>query len=154
PGPWRHEATAAITGSDAVLVSDYGRGLAAVPALGALLAGLVPDVPVVWDPHVRGPRPPEGLDLLVPNVDEAAHLVGRASAEMDQLALAGDLAARFSCAVAVTLGEVGVVLARPGRAPEHIAATPVAGDPCGAGDRLAATLAVEIGRAHVSTPVT
>lgn len=146
PGPWRHEATAAITGSDAVLVSDYGRGLAAVPALGALLAGLVPDVPVVWDPHVRGPRPPEGLDLLVPNVDEAAHLVGRASAEMDQLALAGDLAARFSCAVAVTLGEVGVVLARPGRAPEHIAGTPVAGDPCGAGDRLAATLAVERGR--------
>src|SRR5690606_41360586 len=69
-----------------------------------------------------------------------------AAAEMGQLALAGDLAARFSCAVAVTLGEVGVVLARPGRAPEHIAATPVAGDPCGAGDRLAATLAVERGR--------
>jgi D-beta-D-heptose 7-phosphate kinase/D-beta-D-heptose 1-phosphate adenosyltransferase len=76
PGPWPDEATAAIEASDGLLVSDYGRGMAGTPALLALLHTLRDDVPVVWDPHVRGPRPPAGLDLLTPNLKEAAALAG------------------------------------------------------------------------------
>jgi D-beta-D-heptose 7-phosphate kinase / D-beta-D-heptose 1-phosphate adenosyltransferase len=147
PGAWGDAATGALTAADAVLVSDYGRGLAAVPAFGALLPGLSETVPVIWDPHVRGPRPPEGLDLLVPNLAEAAHLAGDGSpGGSDPGALASLLASHFACAVALTAGQFGAVLARPGEDPVTVPVPRVAGDPCGAGDRFAATLAVERAR--------
>lgn len=147
PGGWSDSATDALRAAEAVLVSDYGRGLAAVPALGTLLPALTPAVPVVWDPHVRGPRPPDGLDLLVPNLAEAAHLVGdEARDSTDPCALAAVLASRFGCAVALTAGESGAVFTRPGEEPVLVPVPRVTGDACGAGDRFAATLTVERAR--------
>ncbi len=91
---------------------------------------------VVWDPHPHGPAPSARVDLVTPNKREAQALVGRSGATVP--VLAGELAARWSVAVAVTCGGEGAVLAEPGRAVVEIPAIPAAGDTCGAGDRLAA----------------
>jgi D-beta-D-heptose 7-phosphate kinase/D-beta-D-heptose 1-phosphate adenosyltransferase len=70
-GPLTPAAAAALAQADGVLVSDYGRGVAAEPSLRAALAGLRA-VPVVWDPHWRGPAPVAGCLLVTPNAAEAA----------------------------------------------------------------------------------
>ncbi|WP_313902489.1 hypothetical protein [Arthrobacter sp. KBS0703] len=41
----------ALEDSDAIVVADYGRGLAANPELRTLLGDLADDIPIVWDPH-------------------------------------------------------------------------------------------------------
>ena len=140
-GAWPDAATAAVQRADAVLVSDYGRGMAGQAAFAALLPSV--EAPVVWDPHRRGPRPPHGLDLLVPNRDEAGILAGQpGDAAHDDQGLADELARRFGCAVALTLGGDGALVAEPGAAPVVVPVEPVAGDPCGAGDRFAAAAVV------------
>ena len=143
-GAWPDAATAAVQRADAVLVSDYGRGMAGQAAFAALLPSV--DAPVVWDPHRRGPRPPHGLDLLVPNRDEGGMLAGHAghaaeAADADEW-LADELARRFGCAVALTLGGDGALVAEPGASPVVVPVDPVAGDACGAGDRFAAAAVV------------
>jgi D-beta-D-heptose 7-phosphate kinase/D-beta-D-heptose 1-phosphate adenosyltransferase len=70
-GPLTEEAAAGLRRADGVLVSDYGRGVAAEPGVRAALAALR-DVPLVWDPHPRGPEPVPGCLLVTPNADEAA----------------------------------------------------------------------------------
>ena len=143
PGRWGDDATAAVEGADAVLVADYGRSLAALPPFRALLAALAGRIPVVWDPHPRGAVPPQGgLDVLVPNAAEARALAGPDAAGEDDGAVAARLACRFSCAVAVTVGGDGAVLAVPGGPPRRIPTAAATGDPCGAGDRFAASLVV------------
>src|SRR5438270_4506160 len=64
---------AAVGWANAVLVSDYGRGVAADQGLRAALAERAGRVPVVWDPHPRGPRPVPGVAVATPNEAEAAH---------------------------------------------------------------------------------
>jgi len=150
PGPWCDAAGEAVLCAHAVLVSDYGRGLAAARPLPDLLPAL--HQPVVWDPHPRGARPPRGLDLLVPNRDEAARLDGEAGGgaagstpggvdDGDQR-LAGRLARRYGCTVALTRGAGGAVVAGPRGETYVVPVEPAAGDPCGAGDRFAAVATV------------
>ena len=67
-------ARAAIGWAAAVLVADYGRGVAAEPGVREALAGLGDEVPVVWDPHPRGPEPVPGAALVTPNAAEAGAL--------------------------------------------------------------------------------
>ncbi len=65
-------AHAALTRADAVLVADYGRGVAAEPGLRAAVEQTIAaGVPVVWDPHPRGPAPVAGVTLVTPNDAEA-----------------------------------------------------------------------------------
>jgi len=163
-GGWLDAATDATRAADAVLVSDYGRGMAGQPALGVLVHRARGCTPVVWDPHPRGVRPPRGeLDLLTPNLAEAGHLTGRAGGAVtrargpvgpgtattpsqpiiDALELAEQAGALYDCAVAVTAGDRGAVLAEPGQQPVLMPVEATAGDVCGAGDRFAATVAVE-----------
>ena len=54
---WRTEADHAIQRADAVLVSDYGRGLVEDRHVRTALERRGRSRPVVWDPHPRGPRP-------------------------------------------------------------------------------------------------
>ncbi|MEV0384569.1 PfkB family carbohydrate kinase, partial [Nonomuraea sp. NPDC050643] len=61
------EAMEAIGSAGAVLVSDYGRGVARM-ARDLLRDGAVP---VVWDPHPRGEPPMPGCALLTPSEAEA-----------------------------------------------------------------------------------
>ncbi|TWV30598.1 bifunctional heptose 7-phosphate kinase/heptose 1-phosphate adenyltransferase [Streptomyces misionensis] len=142
------QAVAAITAARGVLVADYGRGTADVlrDALSRTTAS------VVWDPHVRGRPPVPGARLVTPSAQEARVFARRLD---DGEAEPGDdaglrTAARDARAlvrawrvqaVAVTLGERGALLSHgetPLLVPTPAAAT---GDPCGAGDRFAATAA-------------
>ena len=127
----------ALAAADAVLVADYGRGVAADAGIRAALVAAGP--PVVWDPHPRGPEPVRDVALATPNAGEARDLV----AHRHEVACAAALLDRWSArAVAVTLGERGAVLAERGASPALVPCRPAEhGDPCGAGDRFAATAA-------------
>ena len=144
-GPLERAGRRVLAGAGAVLVADYGRGVAAEPGIRAALAALPARRPVVWDPHPRGPAPVPGARLATPNRAEAAGFVP----EVDGTGLAAvtaratRLAERWAAAgVAVTLGPGGALLVEGTGAPLVVPALPVtAGDPCGAGDRFAATAA-------------
>jgi rfaE bifunctional protein kinase chain/domain len=135
----------ALAGARAVLVADYGRGVAAEPGVRAALADLPARLPLVWDPHPRGPAPVRGARLATPNRAEAAgfapEVPGTSLAAVT--ARARLLAERWAAAgVAVTLGPGGALLVEGAGAPLVVPASPIpAGDPCGAGDRFAATAA-------------
>ncbi|MDQ2584203.1 D-glycero-beta-D-manno-heptose 1-phosphate adenylyltransferase [Saccharothrix yanglingensis] len=127
----------AVRSADLVLVSDYGRGLVRDERLRGVLAG----VPVVWDPHPRGPEPVPGARLVTPNAAEAAGFSGHADAEDAAAALRGRWRAR---AVVVTRGADGALL-HGGGTPVTVPAPRVAvADPCGAGDRFAVTAAARL----------
>ncbi|PKW06004.1 rfaE bifunctional protein, domain I/rfaE bifunctional protein, domain II [Streptomyces sp. 1222.5] len=142
-------AVAAVTGAGGVLVADYGRGTADV--LRAALTTAAAEAPVVWDPHVRGRAPVPGVRLATPSAQEARAFARRLEDGWDSDEQAGlRTAARDARtlvrawrarAVAVTLGERGTLLSH-GETP-LLVPTPAAavGDPCGAGDRFAATAA-------------
>jgi rfaE bifunctional protein nucleotidyltransferase chain/domain/rfaE bifunctional protein kinase chain/domain len=128
----------AIRSADAVLVADYGRGMAAHRRIRDVLREVAQRTPVVWDPHPRGPAPVRGAWLVTPNLAEARAIVD----EPDAVELAGRLRERWGCrAVAVTLGSRGAVLDHGG-VPVAVPASAVqVGDPCGAGDRFAVAAA-------------
>ena len=159
PGPWTIEAREALARSSAVLVSDYGRGVAAAGDGRDAIASVAATTPVVWDPHPRGPIPVAGCRLVTPNQAEASrsteaatgsNAVGRAAADADRLR-----AAWSAGAVAVTLGAAGAVLVDGAGTPLAVPAAPADGDPCGAGDCFAATAATELAAgALVSEAVT
>jgi D-beta-D-heptose 7-phosphate kinase / D-beta-D-heptose 1-phosphate adenosyltransferase len=144
-GPPAREVREALAGARALLVADYGRGVTAEPSLRDLLADPASARPLVWDPHPRGSRPVAGVRLATPNRAEAARLVP--AVEGDGLAASGQraraLVRRWKAAgVAVTLGAEGALLALRGGEPLVLPAERIAhGDPCGAGDRFAATAA-------------
>ena len=143
--------TEVVRSAGAVLVSDYGRGLATDPALRAAVTAAARAVPVVWDPHPRGADPVPGARLVTPNLTEALRFAGRPAdgGTIAAAARAGlELTDRWRVAgVAVTLGAGGALLADAADGvPLVVPAPPVgpAGDPCGAGDRFAATAAVRL----------
>jgi D-beta-D-heptose 7-phosphate kinase / D-beta-D-heptose 1-phosphate adenosyltransferase len=144
-GPPGDAAHRALAGAAAVLVADYGRGLAAEPGVRAALAGLPARVPVVWDPHPRGPAPVPGARLATPNRAEAARFAPEVPGDglAAVTARAHRLAERWqAAAVAVTLGPGGALLVQGAGAPMVMPApATTGGDPCGAGDRFAATAA-------------
>lgn len=147
-GACSDRARAALEGAAAVLVADYGRGVPAEPGVRSALASLPSTVPLVWDPHPRGGCPVAGARLVTPNRREAAALVPEV--EGDSLAAhtarARALVRRWdAAAVAVTLGSAGALLTAGDVPPLVVPAPRVAGgDPCGAGDRFAATAAAAL----------
>ncbi|WP_285635177.1 D-glycero-beta-D-manno-heptose 1-phosphate adenylyltransferase [Lentzea sp. NBRC 102530] len=127
----------AVLSADVVLASDYGRGLLRDERLRSVLSR----VPVVWDPHPRGPAPVPGVRLATPNLAEARAFSGLADPYEAGRALLSRWRAR---AVVVTLGGDGALLHR-GSSPVAVPAPPVqVQDPCGAGDRFAVTAAVRL----------
>ena len=127
--------------AEAVLVSDYGRGVTGEPTVRDALIGLARRIPVVWDPHPRGAPPVAGCRLLTPNEAEAARTV---AVKAEGLAAAAALRGWWCCdAVAITLGARGAALATA----DGSTALPVPNievsprlDPCGAGDAFAAAV--------------
>ncbi|MEA2245460.1 MAG: D-beta-D-heptose 7-phosphate kinase / D-beta-D-heptose 1-phosphate adenosyltransferase [Solirubrobacteraceae bacterium] len=145
-GPARASARAAIGWAGAVLVADYGRGVARDPALREMLAARAARTPLVWDPHPRGPEPVPGATVVTPNAGEAAGFAGVTTpgGASDRAAAHGALlAGRWSAAhVCVTRGARGAVLVdAAGDARAFPAPCEVEGDPCGAGDRFASRVA-------------
>lgn len=142
-----------LRGASAILVADYGRGVASHPRIRELLARTA--APVVWDPHPRGGPPVPGAALVTPNDGEAATFAGGRAAP-------GEMAERLrttwsAAAVAVTVGPDGAVLADgsgtraiPVPAGARIPAG-VRPDTCGAGDRFAGAAAVALSGGAGST---
>jgi D-beta-D-heptose 7-phosphate kinase / D-beta-D-heptose 1-phosphate adenosyltransferase len=131
-------ARSAIAWADGVLVSDYGRGVAASAGVREALSAA--GGPVVWDPHPKGPAPIARVALATPNLAEASALVAGGEQSLPgAVHLARSLAARWDAgAVAVTCGGRGAVLVRGDRSPIAVPADPAHdGDPCGAGDCFA-----------------
>jgi D-beta-D-heptose 7-phosphate kinase / D-beta-D-heptose 1-phosphate adenosyltransferase len=143
----------AFAGAGAVLVSDYGRGVAADPDVRAALARVIARrVPVVWDPHPRGADPVAGAAVVTPNLAEAKGAAGGAavagSGAPAALELAAHLLDRWDArAVAVTLGSAGAVVRhRHGACSAAPAPQVDEQDPCGAGDHFAGGVAAALAR--------
>ncbi|THJ66252.1 bifunctional heptose 7-phosphate kinase/heptose 1-phosphate adenyltransferase [Arthrobacter echini] len=135
----------ALTGADAIIAADYGRGLLANPQLREHLESLVGSTPVIWDPHPLGGTPVAGVAAVTPNLGEALRFAEvRGSGTQAAAASADTLLSRWgSAAVIVTMGEHGALVAAAGLLPQVVPAPRVSvSDPCGAGDRFAAALAV------------
>lgn len=155
------EMLQAVEQAGVIIVADYGRGVAANPQLRDLLTRLAGKVPIIWDPHPSGPAPVPGVAVVTPNLAEATKAAQAAAqgspASGDEhpadpaAAVAHALLERWaSRAVLVTKGEEGAVLVQQDApAPLTVPAPRVeAGDPCGAGDRLVAGLAVHLLAGH------
>ena len=143
PGDLTDEGLAALQDAAAVLVADYGRGVARGPRLRSAVAAL--RAPVVWDPHPRGPEPVTGTTLVTPNGGEAKHFApGHDGSPLTAAtARARELAVRWGAtAVSVTLSARGALVV-VGDAPPSVVPAPVVpcADPCGAGDRFASAAA-------------
>jgi D-beta-D-heptose 7-phosphate kinase / D-beta-D-heptose 1-phosphate adenosyltransferase len=146
-GPMSAAAREAIGWAAAVLVADYGRGVAAQPSVREALALATSFVPIVWDPHPRGSAPVPGMRMVTPNLAEATAVEPEPHGD-DAEATAARAASRSrrweATEVCITCGPRGAVLAGSGGAGQAAAvqARPVqGGDPCGAGDRFASRLA-------------
>lgn len=133
-----------LAGAGAVLVADYGRGVASLPALRARLEALAAELPVVWDPHPRGLDPVRLAALVTPNAEEARRFAGGDDAAAGAKLLRRRWAAR---AVVVTQGERGALLSESGRSVQVPLTSAVTAtgrqrpDTCGAGDQFAAAAA-------------
>jgi D-beta-D-heptose 7-phosphate kinase / D-beta-D-heptose 1-phosphate adenosyltransferase len=152
-GPLMASARAAIGWAETILVSDYGRGIAAQPAIRRELAAR--EKMLVWDPHPNGPPPIANVTLATPNRAEAERFAGRDPAEQERdrrsqppahgrlEASCGRLLARRWQArhVCVTCASEGALLCDAYRAQRLPAPVVSGGDPCGAGDRFAVTAA-------------
>jgi D-beta-D-heptose 7-phosphate kinase / D-beta-D-heptose 1-phosphate adenosyltransferase len=141
----------ALASADVVLVSDYGAGTTRDAVVRGLLAESAQQRPLVWDPHPRGGDPVAGVTLATPNAAEAQGAV----ADLPDAALPATEDVMASClrgqwrarAVCVTAGSTGAFVASDGAEPLFVPAPTVSGgDPCGAGDRFAATAAVTLAR--------
>ncbi|HET7397591.1 MAG TPA: D-glycero-beta-D-manno-heptose 1-phosphate adenylyltransferase, partial [Intrasporangium sp.] len=159
----------ALEEAGAVLVADYGRGAVEAPGIRGALTALARTVPVTWDPHPRGGAPVPGVRLATPNRAEAAGFAARhgddgrdaggnaggdAGSSLATVRRHADLlvGAWQASAVAVTLGERGALLSYGSGTPVLTPAPSVpCADPCGAGDRFAATAALSLAAGRVTT---
>jgi len=151
PGELPGEAADHLRRADAVLVSDYGAGMTAQPAVRAVLERRCREERIlVWDPHPHGAVPVAGATLVTPNLAEAtAALATSTSSDVsstDGARLAAALMRRWSAtAMCVTCGEKGAWLATSSPEPYFAPAPDIAAtDPCGAGDCLSATITLAL----------
>jgi rfaE bifunctional protein nucleotidyltransferase chain/domain/rfaE bifunctional protein kinase chain/domain len=141
----------ALDSAAAIVVADYGRGLTSNTSLRAALARLADRIPIIWDPHPAGAAPVDGVAVVTPNWAEARAAAALLSPAAPAADSPGGLARTLmslwrSNAVLVTQGKHGATLARS-TGPTTLHITPPETrvvDPCGAGDRLAASLAAQL----------
>ena len=137
--------TAALADTDAVILSDYGKGtLADVAAL--VTTARAASKPVLIDPKGTDWSPYAGATLLTPNLSEFEAVVGRCADDADLIAKAEALRAKLNlAALLVTRSERGMTLIEPGRPPLHLpTAAREVFDVTGAGDTVIATLAAAL----------
>jgi D-beta-D-heptose 7-phosphate kinase / D-beta-D-heptose 1-phosphate adenosyltransferase len=139
-------AEAAMPKADAVVLSDYAKGVLTERVIRAVIdAARRLGKPVIVDPKGHDYRVYRGATLITPNAKELAAAVHRpVRTEAEIAAAAAELAHRVeSEAVLVTRSEEGMSLHVGGQSPIHIPAYPVkVRDVSGAGDTVAAVMAV------------
>ena len=138
---------AALPRADAVVLSDYGKGVLSGPLAGeaigrAKAAGRY----VAVDPRGADWSRYRGADLVTPNRRELADAAGTKSADLDAIEAAARrvLGAHALGAVLVTLSEQGMLIVRPGDALHLPAAAREVFDVSGAGDTVIAVTAAAI----------
>jgi rfaE bifunctional protein kinase chain/domain len=134
-----------LGGADAVIFEDYNKGVLTPRVIAEAKAragrrGLLRTV----DPKLEQFFEYGGVELIKPNLREAEAALGRRLSGYEDVAAAGQaLLERLRCAsLVITMGERGMVLFRPGTAPEVV---PAVGrrevrDVTGAGDTTIAAL--------------
>jgi D-beta-D-heptose 7-phosphate kinase / D-beta-D-heptose 1-phosphate adenosyltransferase len=152
PGPDDDRLEALLASAGAVLVADYAMGVTRAPGVRIQLERHASRVPVVWDPHPRGPEPVPNVRLVTPTAHELSVVVGRAGGAEVGAGEIEDAARRYgravrAAAVAVTMGARGAMLV-DGATPLVVPAPFVAhSDTVGAGDcfALSAAYALALG---------
>jgi D-beta-D-heptose 7-phosphate kinase/D-beta-D-heptose 1-phosphate adenosyltransferase len=141
----RAAAVAAADDADAIILSDYAKGVCDAGTCAAVIAaGARRGIPVVVDPKSADFARYRGASVITPNRSEAAAAAGRAIDGVDAaIDAAREIARRHDLgAVVVTLGGQGMVAVTP----RQVAALPARGrevfDVTGAGDTVVAVLAV------------
>ena len=149
-GTWCDAAEDAVTKAQAILVADYGRGMTSAADIRAAIARAVGRIPVVWDPHPRGPAPVRGVAVTTPSSREADHFAeGAGSSRIDRdIENARRLVELWGVGyVAVTRGSEGAVLIGDNLSAPLVIPAPFesSADGLGAGDKLAGVLAGALG---------
>jgi len=139
----------AVAAADAVILSDYGKGMLAPEIIEATVAAAKRDgTPVLVDPKGSDFSRYRGATLVTPNRKEAEAAVGRELTGLSALATAGDelIAAADLDAVVITLGPEGIYW-RTAAGEERRAPTEARKvfDVVGAGDTVIAHLALGLG---------
>ena len=140
------QALAALPKADAVVISDYAKGVLTPRVIRAVIDRAKKlKKPVVVDPKGSDFSIYRGATVITPNrkeLIEATRMPAGSNTEIGKAAAAlGRMVA--SQAVLVTLSEAGMLLQGRGGKPVHVPAYPVAvRDVSGAGDTVAAVLAV------------
>jgi len=135
-------------GFDAILVSDYGKGVVH-PNLLKCLASLAKDkkLPLVIDPKKENFERYQHASLITPNKDEASAASGVAIRDDQTLTMAGQRLLQMwrAKAVLITRGPEGMSLFRPRRAAQHFPTQPrEVFDVTGAGDTVVAVCALAL----------
>lgn len=134
---------------DAVVISDYGKGVAAEAFCRWVIERAAKrGVPVVVDPKSPDLSRYKGASIVTPNVKEAGAAVGEAIRTDEDLArVAAILLGRIApSALLITRGAEGMSLFEPARKEVHLPAmVNEVADVTGAGDTVVATLAVALG---------
>jgi D-beta-D-heptose 7-phosphate kinase / D-beta-D-heptose 1-phosphate adenosyltransferase len=139
-------AVAALPRVNAVVLSDYAKGVLTPRVVGAVIAAARrAGTPVVVDPKVSDFTVYRGATMVTPNRGELSNATRRhATTDAEIAAAAAELAqCAETKAVLVTRSEQGMTLHADDRAPVHVPAYPVkVRDVSGAGDTVVAVLAV------------
>jgi rfaE bifunctional protein nucleotidyltransferase chain/domain/rfaE bifunctional protein kinase chain/domain len=136
-----------LANADAVLVSDYGKGVSA--ALRDVFADVARRTALVWDPHPNGATPVPDAAAVTPNCMEAARFAGACEPSRSLHDIAANARTLFEKwapkSVCVTMGGDGALLSFGDDSPLVVPAPSVACvDPCGAGDRFAGSFAAAL----------
>jgi D-beta-D-heptose 7-phosphate kinase/D-beta-D-heptose 1-phosphate adenosyltransferase len=134
----------ALSGADAVVVSDYAKGLVDAALVGAVAELAGGRIPVIVDPKRRDASPYRGCTAITPNRAEAEAASGRAIEGDDDVAPAAEAMASASGArqVLVTRGDRGLSLWEQGRMTHVPARAREVYDVTGAGDTVIAYFAL------------
>ena len=143
PAPIPPAVTDALAQASTIVVSDYGRGVTALPALRERLTQRAAQIPLVWDPHPAGAEPVPGSALVTPNAAEATSF-----SQIEDRGIQADLLCeRWDArAVAITCGDRGATVTdresgTTSTVPVLDRRGPLRPDTCGAGDAFATAAA-------------
>ncbi|MBM4288679.1 MAG: D-glycero-beta-D-manno-heptose-7-phosphate kinase [Deltaproteobacteria bacterium] len=131
---------------DAIILSDYGKGVLTEPLLTDLITrGRESRLPVLVDPKGRDFRRYRGAAVITPNRREAELAVGYSLQNREDMLRAGQELCRLcdAQAVLITQGAAGMTLFQPNEAPADIPAQArEVFDVSGAGDTVVAVMAL------------
>ena len=142
----RNVGTALDEGADAVLFSDYTKGVLSERVVSAATAlSRAAGKPVFGNPKPSSLSAYRGLDLVTLNQSETEAVTGLNLSGMEAIGEAGQRLLRFCQAetAIITLGGRGLALFESGQAWRHLPVLPLeVYDPCGCGDSAIAAAAL------------